>query len=194
MDAWAERPLDQEYPFLLLDAMHLEVRRQEAVRSTAVLLAIGIGEDGQREILGIETALGETGKAWQRFIRRLKDRGLSGVELATSDAHTGLKKALKESFPGLIWQRCQAHFKRNVMNQAPASYKDRMDQVLDPTLRTRKMAVMTMAQKASFSAQILPRAAMLAFDRRGREVLESSSGQQITIVCLIVQPYWGMLG
>jgi transposase-like protein len=72
VQAWAEHPLDQDYPFLVLDAMHLEVRRQGAVRSTAVLLAIGIGEDGQREIVGLETALGETGKAWQRFIRKLK--------------------------------------------------------------------------------------------------------------------------
>jgi transposase-like protein len=115
--------------------MHLEVRRQGAVRSTAVLLAVGIGEDGQREILGLEMALSETGPAWERLIDQLKERGLSGVEVATSDAHEGLKQALREAFPGLIWQRCQAHFKRNVMDQTPASYKDRMDQVLDQILR-----------------------------------------------------------
>jgi transposase-like protein len=135
VQAWAERPLGQEYPFLVLDAMHLEVRRQGAVRSTAVLLAVGIGEDGQREILGLEMALSETGQAWRRFIDQLKERGLSGVEVATSDAHEGLKQALREAFPGLIWQRCQAHFKRNVMDQTPASYKDRMDQVLDRLLK-----------------------------------------------------------
>jgi putative transposase len=135
VDAWAERSLDQEYPFLVLDAMHLDVRRQGAVRSTAVLFAIGIGEDGQREILGLETALSETEQGWHRFIQKLKERGLSGVEVATSDAHPGLKKALKESFPGLIWQRCQAHFKRNVMDQTPSSYKDRMDQVLGQLLK-----------------------------------------------------------
>jgi transposase-like protein len=131
VDAWAERSLDQEYPFLLLDAMHLDVRRQEAVRSTAVLLAIGIGEDGQREILGIETALGETGEAWQRFIHKLKERGLSGVELATSDAHEGLEAALREKFPGCIWQRCQAHFRRNVIDKTPSDYQDRMHELLD---------------------------------------------------------------
>jgi putative transposase len=135
VDAWAERPLDQEYPFLVLDAMHLDVRRQGAVRSTAVMFAIGIGEDGQREILGLETALSETEQGWHRFIQKLKERGLSGVEVATSDAHSGLKQALQESFPGLIWQRCQAHFKRNVLDQTPSSYEDRMDQVLDQLLK-----------------------------------------------------------
>lgn len=135
VQAWASRSLEQDYPFLVLDAMHLEVRRQGAVRSTTVMLAVGIGEDGQREILGLETAFSETKEGWRRFIRGLKERGLSGVELATSDAHPGLIQALKEAFPGLIWQRCQAHFKRNVLDQTPASYKDQMDQVLDQILK-----------------------------------------------------------
>ena len=80
-------------------------------------------------------ALSETGPAWERLIDQLKERGLSGVEVATSDAHEGLKQALQEAFPGLIRQRCQARFRRNVMNQTIASYKDRMDQVLDQVLR-----------------------------------------------------------
>ncbi len=66
------------------------------------MLAVGIGEDGQREILGLETALSETEEGWRRFIRRLKERGLSGVELATSDTHPGFIQALREAFPGLI--------------------------------------------------------------------------------------------
>jgi putative transposase len=134
VQAWAERQLDQEYPFLILDAMHLKVRRQGAVRSTTVMLAVGVSEEGQREILGLETAFGETQEAWRRFIDGLKRRGLSGVEVATSDAHDGLKQALKGTFPGLIWQRCQAHFRRNVLDQTPSGYRDRMHQVLDQLL------------------------------------------------------------
>jgi transposase-like protein len=134
VEAWASRSLDQKYPFLVLDAMHLKVRRQGGVRSTTVMLAIGIGEDGQREILGLETAFSETEEGWRRFIRGLKERGLSGVELATSDAHPGLIQALKESFPGLIWQRCQAHFRRNVLDQTPSGFRDRMHQLLDQIL------------------------------------------------------------
>jgi transposase-like protein len=105
VQAWAERSLKQEYPFLMLDAMQIKVRRQKAVRSTTAMLAVGISEDGQREILGLEMTLSETEQGWRRFIRQLKERGLSGVELATSDAHEGLKQALQEAFPGLIWQR-----------------------------------------------------------------------------------------
>ena len=89
---------------------------------------VGISEAGQREILGLEIALGETGEAWRRFIQRLKGRGLSGVvaqkflRMATSDAHEGLRRALEAAFPGLIWQRCHTeeflgvHFRRNVLS------------------------------------------------------------------------------
>jgi len=134
VQAWAERPLKQEYPFLMLDAMQLKVRRQKAVRSTTVMLAVGISEDGQREILGLEMGFSETEEGWRRFIRQLKERGLSGVELATSDAHEGLKQALQEAFPGLIWQRCQSHFRRNVLDQTPSGYRDQMHKVLDQVL------------------------------------------------------------
>ncbi|WP_198598615.1 IS256 family transposase [Salinibacter altiplanensis] len=136
VEAWASRSLEeQDYPFLVLDAMHLKVRRQGAVRSTTVMLAVGINETGQREILGLETAFGETAEGWRRFIRGLKRRGLSGVELATSDAHDGLVQALREAFPGLIWQRCQAHFRRNVIDQTPSDHRDRMHQLLDQLLK-----------------------------------------------------------
>ena len=135
VEVWASRSLEeQNYPFLVLDAMHLKVRRQGAVRSTTVMLAVGINEVGQREILGLETAFGETGEAWRWFIGQLKRRGRSGVEVATSDAHEGLKQALEEAFPGLIWQRCQSHFRRNVLDQTPASYRDQMHEVLDRVL------------------------------------------------------------
>jgi len=67
-------------------------------------------------------ALGEAEEGWRRFIRQLKERRLSGVELAKSDAHEGLRLALQEVFPGLVWQRCQSHFRRNVLDQTPAEY------------------------------------------------------------------------
>jgi transposase-like protein len=134
VQAWAERPLDKSYPFLVLDAMQVKVRRQGAVRSTTVMLAVGINEEGQREILGLETAFGETGEGWRRFIDRLKRRGLSGVDVATSDAHEGLRSGLASAFPGLIWQRCQAHFRRNVIDQTPATLRERMHEMLDQVL------------------------------------------------------------
>lgn len=134
VEAWAKRPLETSYPFLVLDAMHVKVRRQGAIRSTTVMLAVGINEAGHREILGLETAFGETKDAWRRFIEGLKRRGLSGVEVATSDAHDGLRSALASAFPDLIWQRCQAHFRRNVIDQTPATLRDRMHEILDQVL------------------------------------------------------------
>ncbi len=143
VEAWSSRSLEESnYPFLLLDAMHLKVRRQGAVRSTTVMLAVGINEAGQREILGLETAFGETEEGWRRFIGQLKSRGLSGVEVATSDAHEGLVQALREGFPGLIWQRCQAHFRRNVLDQTPSGYRDRMHQILDQLLEASSQSDM----------------------------------------------------
>ena len=135
VNAWAQRPLDgQPYPFVLFDAMHVKVRRQGAVRATTVMLGVGVGADGQRELLGLHLAYGETEGGWHRFIEGLKARGLSGVRVATSDAHEGLKQALHAAFPGLIWQRCQAHFRRNVIDQTPPPLRDRMHDRLDSML------------------------------------------------------------
>ena len=129
--AWAERPLDDvAYPFILADALYVKVRRQGAVRSTAVLVAIGIAESGHREILGLEVSFSETAAAWQGFFGSLRERGLRGVEFAVSDAHEGLVDALEESFPGVIWQRCQAHFMRNVLDATPEALRETMHEHL----------------------------------------------------------------
>jgi transposase-like protein len=134
VQAWAECPLDEEYPFLVADAMQLNVRRQGAVRSTTAMIVVGISEDGYREILGFKIALRETGESWKELFEELKDRGLKRVELATSDAHEGLEAALKSAFPGCIWQRCQAHFRRNVLDKTHSGYRDRMHELLDEIL------------------------------------------------------------
>ncbi|MCS3675990.1 transposase-like protein [Salinibacter ruber] len=120
---------------MVLDAMQLKVRRQKAVWSTTAMIAVGISEDGQREILGFKIALRETGESWKELFEDLKARrGLRRVELATSDAHEGLEAALRSAFPGCIWQRCRAHFRRNVLDKTPAGYRDRMHELLDQIL------------------------------------------------------------
>jgi transposase-like protein len=117
------------------------VRRQGAVRVTSVMLGVGIGADGQRELLGLHMAYGETEGGWHWFIEGLKSGGLSGVRVATSDAHEGLRQALHASFPGLIWQRCHTeeflgvHFRRNGIDQTPPPLRDRMHDRLD-SIRT----------------------------------------------------------
>lgn len=135
VQAWAERPLDGAYPFLVVDAMQVRVRREGAVRSTTVMLVIGISNDGYREILGLDVAFGETGASWEDLFARLIDRGLTGVEQVTSDAHRGLRDAIFQSFPGVRWLRCQAHFRRNVMDKTPKAYRERMHEVLDALLQ-----------------------------------------------------------
>jgi len=137
VQAWAERRLDQKYPFLVLGCpcTWRSGGKGRSGRRPCFWPSASV-RTGSGRFWGFLVALSETGQAWERLIDQLKERGLSGVEVATSDAHEGLKQALREAFPGLIWQRCQAHFKRNVMDQTPASYKDRMDhQVLDRILK-----------------------------------------------------------
>ena len=131
VQTWAKRPLDQKYPFLVLGCpctWRSGGKGRSGRRPCFWPLASARTASGR--FWGFLVALSKTGQAWERLIDQLKERGLSGVEVATSDAHEGLKQALQEAFPGLIWQRCQFHFRRNVMDQTPASYKDRMDQVV----------------------------------------------------------------
>jgi len=133
--AWDERSLDQEYPFLVLDAMHVKVRRQGGVRSTAVLLAVGISEEGQREILGLETAFSETEEAWKSFLEQLSKRGLTGVEHVTSDRDRGLEEAIRQQLPGAIWTPCHAHLRRNVLDDTPDQWRDSMKDLMDEVLK-----------------------------------------------------------
>lgn len=134
VEAWSERSL-RRYPFLVADAMQLKVRRQGAVRSTTAMIVVGISEEGYREILGFKIALRETGESWKELFEDLKERGLRGVEFAVSDAHEGLEKALRACFPGCIWNRCQAHFRRNVLDKTPSGCHDQMKALLDRVLK-----------------------------------------------------------
>jgi len=132
VEAWNERPLDDlDYPFVLVDAMQLKVRRQGAVRSTSALILVGVNEDGYREILGVRIANSESKESWMEAFRWLKERGLSGVELVVSDAHEGLVDALRLCFQGASWQRCQTHFRRNIIDKTPATCEDEMHEGLD---------------------------------------------------------------
>jgi len=117
--------------------MQVKVRRQQAVRSTTVMIAVGISAEGHREILGLKVGFSETGEGWRALFSDLKDRGLSGVELITSDAHEGLRGAIQRCFPSAIWQRCHTeeflgvHFRRNVTDRVPAAKKERVHAMLD---------------------------------------------------------------
>lgn len=118
MKEWNERPLS-EFPFVLMDAIVVKVRKFGRVRSQSIMLATGINAWGQREILGIKIGDSETYEGWSEYCRWLKARGLHRVDLVVSDSHSGLVRAIQEQFQGVSWQRCQAHFTRNVLGAAP---------------------------------------------------------------------------
>jgi len=99
-----------------VDARFDKVRDGNRVESRAFLWAVGVNEQGQREVLGFLDWPGETGRAWAEFFRRLKARGLHGANLVVSDAHGGLITAIEEAFPGACWQECQTHFMRRALD------------------------------------------------------------------------------
>jgi putative transposase len=119
--AFRTRRLDAEYPYLWLDARYEHVREAGRVVSMAVIVAYGVRADGVREVLGLEVGLSEDVALWRAFCQDLIARGVRGVQLVISDAHRGLKQAIREVFVGASWQRCRVHFLRNLLARVPKS-------------------------------------------------------------------------
>jgi len=115
LENWRNRAIGC-IPYLILDARYEKVRQDGAVRSCAVLIAAGVQSDGKRSILGVSVSLSEEETHWRQFLSSLKKRGLHGIELICSDAHEGLKAALKATFNGVPWNRCQVHLQRNAFS------------------------------------------------------------------------------
>lgn len=109
------------YPYLKVDARYEKVRVEKRVISQAVLVVVGFTHEGRREILDWRLADSESESSWSTLFRELKDRGLSGVELLVSDAHAGITAAATRHLQGVAWQRCQVHFKRELVKKV--SYK-----------------------------------------------------------------------
>lgn len=121
---FARRRLDEEYPYLILDARYERIREDGVVKRRAVLVAIGVGWDGRRHILGVELANRESRSSWREFLSDLVQRGLHGVELVVSDHHEGLRQAILEVLPESYWQRCYVHFLRNAKDYLPRKGDD----------------------------------------------------------------------
>lgn len=119
--AFRERPLAGRYPYVWLDARYVKVRDGDRVFSMALVVAIGIRETGEREVLGCDCGWSEEAAFWTEFLRRLRARGLSGVLLVISDAPQGLQQAIPTVFQGVVWQRCRVHFLRNLLSTVPRS-------------------------------------------------------------------------
>lgn len=123
LEAWRERSLEGEYPYLIIDARYEKVRICGKVISQGILICVGISAEGKREILAVEIADTESAATWSDLFRQLKRRGLAGVKVVTSDDHEGIKAAISRHLQGASWQRCQCHFIRNLLSYAPRGQK-----------------------------------------------------------------------
>ena len=191
VQAWNHRSLaEHRYPFLLVDALVLRIREDGRIRSRAALIAVGVNDEGYREILGLMLGNSESESSWREFFAWLKQRGLSGVDIVVSDSHSGLVKALQTEFQGCTWQRCQTHFMRNLLDATPKALQEEVYQqiraVLDaPDLKTARLLkdafVEAYAEKAPKAVQVLEDGfddvtAVLVLPERYRRRLRTTNG------------------
>lgn len=133
-EAWRNRQLSQEYPYLVIDARYEQVREGGTTKSVGVLIVKGVREDNKREIIAVEVANTENETTWSNLFRNLKDRGLSGVRYIVSDRHKRLKKAIDRHFQGVIWQRCQEHWTRNAVDRVAKTDPEELREDLQDAL------------------------------------------------------------
>src|SRR6476660_824637 len=118
VNAFLERPIEGEWPYLWLDATYLKVREGGRIVSVAAIIAVAVSTDGPREIVGLGIGPSEAEPFWSSFIKGLVRRGLTGVKLVISDAHDGLRHAITRVL-GATWQRCRVHWMRNALAHVP---------------------------------------------------------------------------
>lgn len=124
VDTFRNRQIEpNKYPFLMLDATYFKGREDHRIKSKAFMIAIGITGTGEREVLGFDVYDDESNHTWLSFVQSLKSRGLSGVVMFTSDAHASIRYAMSKEYPDAVWQRCQFHFIRNILDAAPKSQR-----------------------------------------------------------------------
>jgi putative transposase len=117
VNAFLERPLEGDWPYLWIDATYVKVRQGGRIVSIATIIAVAVNAEGRREVLGMATGPSEAETFWTQFLRSLMRRGLRGVKLVISDAHEGLKAAAARVLKA-SWQRCRVHFLRNALAYA----------------------------------------------------------------------------
>lgn len=119
-----------DYPYVFLDATYCKARVNHRIVSQAVVVAVGVAADGRRKVLGFDVGDTKNESFWTGFLRSLKTRGLDGVKLVISNAHTRLKKAIGTLFQGASWQRCRVHFMRNVLSAVPKASQDMVASII----------------------------------------------------------------
>ena len=140
IEAWRNRPIEGEYPYVYLDGIVLKRSWAGEIKNVSVLVAIGVGKDGYRRILGVTEGHKEDKSGWSSFLAHLKERGLRGAKLVISDACLGLVESVADYYPEADWQRCMVHFHRNVSSHVPST-------------KTKQVALMLKAIYAQESLQ-----------------------------------------
>jgi transposase-like protein len=134
------RPLDYEdYSYLMIDATYFKVREKHRIISKAMMIAIGITEEGRKEIIGIDVYDDESNETWISFLLSLKKRGLKSPMMITSDAHMAIRHAIAKVFPESAWQRCQFHFIKNILDAAPKTQRAGLEIELKDIFKTKKI-------------------------------------------------------
>jgi putative transposase len=171
------RPLDgAPYAYVTLDALVVKCREGGRIVNVCVVHAVGVNKDGFRESLGLDVVTAEDGAAWLAFVRGLVARGLTGVKLASSDAHPGLVDAIAATLPGASWQRCRTHFMRNLLTRVPKSAQGFVATMVR-TIFAQPDAATVHEQHARIVAQLegrFPEAAAL-LDEAGTDLLAFTS-------------------
>ena len=190
---WNNRSLKEHtYPFVTIDAMYVKVREEGRICSRGVLIGYGVNDQGHREILGLKVNDTESETSWGEYFTWLKERGLHGVQLVTSDHHSGLVKAIQEHFQGVAWQRCQTHFTKNVLNAAPKSLQSELKGHLRsifeaPDMKTARIYLRqtldAFEEKAPKAMEVLENGyedalAVLDFPEQYRTRLRTSNGME----------------
>lgn len=147
---WRERSIEKTYPYLMIDARYEKVRRGGEVLSQGVLIVVGVSTEGLREVLGVWVADSESEASWSEVFSDLSRRGLRGVRYLVSDDHQGMRRAIDRHFQGVLWQRCQVHFVRNILNHTAARDKA----MVLGTLRTITEAPTLLAARKALSEAI----------------------------------------
>lgn len=122
VNEFKERPLEDEYPFVTVDATYFKVRGKRVV-PRALFIAYAVNTRGRREVIGFEAYPTENKDNWVDFMQKLKERGLKNVSMFTSDSHEGIKYAFGKVYPLVPWQRCQHHFLKNIVDNVPKNYR-----------------------------------------------------------------------
>ena len=119
IEEWRQRPLHGKYPYIYIDGIYLKRNWGGEFENVSILVAIGVDEDGYREVIGAAEGMKEDKESWRSFLVWLKSRGLGGVKLVVGDKNLGMCESVHEVFPEARYQRCTVHFYRNIMSSVP---------------------------------------------------------------------------